>query len=57
MQDLVREYEKPGGEMKTAPGDLMSNKEYYDQPQLIKIAFQNRSESILKLKDTMIHPI
>ena len=54
MQDLIHQYERPGEEMDTSPGDLMSNKEYHDQTQLIKVAFQNRSESILKLKGSMI---
>ena len=39
MQDLVHEYERPDEGMDTSPGDLMSNKDYYDQTQLIKVAF------------------
>ena len=54
MEDLVHEYERPYEEIDTSPGDMMSNKEYYDQTQLIRVAFQNRSQSILKLTGAMI---
>ena len=40
--------------MDTAPGDLIPTKEYYDRTELIKVAFHNRSESVLKLKGAMI---
>ena len=54
MQDMVQQYERPDDKNCTASGDLMSTKEYYDGTELIKLAFHNKSESVLKLKGTMI---
>ena len=51
---MNQQYEMPDDKNHPAPGNMMSDKDYFDGTERVRLAFHNKSESVRKLKGAMV---